>query len=226
MLALAYAAGLIPGAASHTILASVIISMVLAPPLLRHGPALHARLFPGRQRDQRARAAQALNNAAAELSEHVILCGYGRVGRNTAALLERAHIPWLALDLDLHRTRTAFEAGKPVYYGDATHPEVLTAAGIHKARALVIGLDDAPGTLKCLAAARRVHARIPILARSRDERHLEELYAAGAGVVVPETLESGLALASALLTHLERPQDEIEALLTEVRAAHYRPLRE
>ena len=140
-----------------------------------------------------------------EFRDHVILCGYGRVGQNLARFLEQNGISFVALDLDLGRVRAARIAGDPVYYGDATDLALLRSVGLASARALVVAYQDLEISLKILTRVRPLRPELPILIRTRDDAHLAELQQMGATEVIPETLEASLMLSANLLHLLGGP---------------------
>jgi CPA2 family monovalent cation:H+ antiporter-2 len=225
LLALALNRGLIDPMDSQAVIASILISMLLAPILIRYNGVVAKRLFSGTYLKGRYAQAREIGAATRELRDHVVICGFGRIGQNLARFLREEDIEYIALDLNPKLIREAWEAGERVFYGDATHTEILRAAGVHRARMLVIATDDAHAAEKIIHSVRRRSSEIPILVRSRDDSHLEHLMAAGATVVVPETLEASMMLAQHLLTHLGVPLDEVMFLVEKARHGHYQALR-
>jgi len=112
-----------------------------------------------------------------------------------------------------------------VYYGDGTNRDVLRAAGIEKARVLVISYFKVSTALKILEHVKKMRPDIPVLVRTRDDAELERLQAAGATEIIPETLESSLMLASHLLHVLGVPMSRILRKIQEVRTHRYSLLR-
>jgi CPA2 family monovalent cation:H+ antiporter-2 len=141
------------------------------------------------------------------------------------SFLRDAGFDYAALDLEPARVRDAWEAGELVFYGDATHREILLAAGLERARALVISFNDERASLRILHVARNIRRDLPVLVRSHDEASLEPLLNAGATEVVPETLEASLMLAVQLLLMLEVPMEEIVGRVQAARGDRYRRLR-
>jgi CPA2 family monovalent cation:H+ antiporter-2 len=136
------------------------------------------------------------------LERHVVIAGYGRVGRAIGAMLEEVGIPFVALDLDPVRVAAAQQAGRKVFYGDASDPRLLERAGTDRAAAAVITLDQPAAAERIVATLRSFYPKVAIVARAHDllgRRRLEQL---GAGIVVPETLELSLALGAAVLQRL------------------------
>ncbi len=209
---------------SQFVLATVVLSMMLAPLVVRYNGRLAVRLVPGytRARDTNLDVIRA---EAARENRHVIICGYGRSGQNLAWLLEQEGVSSLALDLDPVRVRDARDAGKPVVYGDAARRDVLEAAGLHRATVLVISFDDTNQALRILEITRHVRPDMPVIVRTRDDAELERLKAAGATEVVPESLEGSLMMGSHLLMLLGVPVSRIVRHVRDVRRDRYRMLR-
>ncbi len=225
LLSLGYALNLLEPHTFQVVLATSILSMALTPLMIAHqgsiAQALAATLgTPTAQRWQEA-AAEELK----DLSGHVIICGYGRVGQHIARILDEEGIPFAAVDLDPQRVQQAREAGERVIYGDATRHEVLSAMGPERARALVISFKNAASALKILRDLRDPDHRLPILVRTHDDTHLDALLQEGATEVFPETLEEGLMLSSYLLLLLGFPLEHILGKMKAVREGRYRTLK-
>jgi len=156
---------------------------------------------------------------------HVIVCGFGRSGQNLGWMLEQDGIPYIALDLDPVRVRDARDAGKPVVYGDADRRDVLEAAGLARARALVVSFENVGSALRILEITRHLRPDMPVIVRTRDDADLERLNAAGATEVVPESLEGSLMMGSHLLLLLGIPVSRIVGHVRDVRRDRYRMLR-
>jgi CPA2 family monovalent cation:H+ antiporter-2 len=226
VLAIALGAGVIADATGQVALASVLLSIVLAPLLIRHNHAIAAWLTPsgGPRRDAAPSAATA--GLAAALSGHVIICGYGRIGQSIANFLDEEEIPYVALDLDASRVREAHLAGEPVYYGDATDRAVLESVGIANARLLVIGHHDLPAALAVLDAVRGLRPGLPVMVRATDESQVDRLRAAGATEVVPETLEAALMITAHALLLLDVPLARVLRRIQQQRTGRYQLLKE
>jgi CPA2 family monovalent cation:H+ antiporter-2 len=158
--------------------------------------------------------------------DHVIICGYGRIGQSVAHFLEEEHIRYVALDMDPARVKTARLAGDSVFFGDASDRAVLDAVGVGSARLALITHADVPAAQRILHHIRAVRPDLPVMVRTRDEQHVEELRAAGASEVVPETLEAGLMIATHALVLLNVPLDRVMRRLQDRREGRYRLLRE
>lgn len=185
-------------------------------------PLLHAVSRRVAHRLERRAASQAAPGLAGTRPEdHVLIAGYGRVGRTLALLLESRGVPYVALDLDPDLVAEARSHDLPVYYGDAARAEVLKAAGVERARAVVITVDEPDSARRTALVAQRLAPELPVLARARDIAQCEELAGAGATVVVPEVTEGSLQLVAALLRQLGASGEEVEQTLAEFRRETY-----
>jgi CPA2 family monovalent cation:H+ antiporter-2 len=208
------AAGLLDPAAAQPVLSAVALSLALAPALIqwngRSAAALTGRSgFPGGHHPPGDEANVA--RAGEELSDHVILCGCGRVGRAVAAALEGSGVPYLALEADVGRLREARDRGHRVVFGDATRRGILQAAGLGRARAVVVTLPDRAAVERLLRLVRHDRPELPVLVSTDDDAALGPLVEAGATRVLPENLAAGLALAAQVLAALGLAPKEVEA---------------
>jgi len=222
ILAPVLAAGTWPAESSQVVLAALLISMGLAPLLIRANGSIASKLLPvSTMEKSRKEIETGVANTAHGLSQHVIICGYGRVGQNVAQLLEFEGISYVALDLNPVLVQNALKAKEPVSYGDAANIHILEAAGLSQAAVLVISLTGIKSTLKILHQVRQVNAEIPVLVRTADETYLEQLQEAGATEVVPETLEASLMLSSHLLLALKVPMALVLSRIRQIRRERY-----
>ena len=213
-------------AAEHAqpVLAMIVLTMLWAPFIVWYNGLLVRRLVPSYARSS-AINVDAIRREATTRSHHVIICGYGRSGQNLAWMLEQENIPSFALDLDPYRVRAARDAGKHVVYGDATRRDVLEAAGLAGAAALVVSFNDTAIAQKILELARTLRPEMPVIVRTMDDADLERLMQAGATEVVPESLEGSLMMGSHVLLLLGVPVARIVQHVAEVRRSRYRMLR-
>ncbi|MDQ1345443.1 MAG: monovalent cation:H+ antiporter-2, family, partial [Pseudomonadota bacterium] len=138
LLAIALEAGVIAQQLGQTALASVLLSMIVAPFIIRYNYPIARRLVPRKGASTRDDVPRASDATAAGLHDHVIICGYGRIGQSVGHFLEEEKIRFVALDLDASRVREAHLAGEPVFYGDAADRGMLESVGIATARLMVI----------------------------------------------------------------------------------------
>ena len=173
---------------------AVAITMMVTPLLARLGRYLDRRVA-----QSNVVPVDAVPEATEVLQTHVVIAGFGRVGAAVAARLESAGQPYIAVDLDPHRVAQAQQRGRPVYYGDATRPEILDAVYVERARSVVVALDNPRAALTLVALLSYIFPDLKIHARARDEVHARELEQAGAHAVVPELVATGVRLAGSIL---------------------------
>jgi CPA2 family monovalent cation:H+ antiporter-2 len=133
---------------------------------------------------------------------HVIIAGFGRVGQLLAHILTDQGIRYIALENDARVVAPHRVKGIPVYFGNAARSELLEKVHADHASAIVLTMDHPASALHAVRAIRRGYPLLPLFARSRDEKHAIALKAAGASVVIPETLETGLQLSALVLQTL------------------------
>jgi CPA2 family monovalent cation:H+ antiporter-2 len=225
LLALAINQQLLYVETSQIILSSILLSMLIAPVLIRHNEKIARKLHKFGHASYSDQVIKDIADEAQHLDNHIIFCGYGRVGQNLARMLENEGYQYIALDLDPIRVREALEAGDNVYYGDCTRQQILRAAGIAKARLLVVTFDSPASTFKILEQAQKIRPDIHILVRSRDETYLEDFQEAGATEVVPETTEASLMLGAHMLFLLDTPLSKIFKITQDIRSDRYQLLR-
>ncbi|MEW6676485.1 MAG: cation:proton antiporter [Pseudomonadota bacterium] len=224
LLSLASGKGLVTGELHQTILAAMVLSMLAAPGLYLVSLRL-ARLLEGGTWMAQARGVHEIAARAFGIQKHVILCGYGRSGQSLARLLEMERVPFIALDDDPRRVQAAAQAGDPVVFGDATRTEVLMAAGVHRARAVVVSFAHTPSALQIIAAAHRLKPDAPVIVRTVDDSDLDLLRQKGAAEVVPEVMEGALMLASQTLLMAGLPLSRVLKRIRQTREARYGALR-
>lgn len=224
MLIQAQYAQLLPDRVLQVVLATMVLSMLLAPLIIRYNGRIATRLVPS-YRERRSSNLDSIRAAAGDPHGHVIVCGYGRSGQNLAWMLKQEGIRSLSLDLDPVRVRDARDAGENVIYGDGARSDILQAAGLRYARALAISFVDVPSALRILEVTRQLRPDMPVIVRTMDDRNLEQLKAAGAAEVVPESLEGSLMMGSHLLMLLGVPVSHVLRQVQTVRRDRYRMLR-
>lgn len=134
-----------------------------------------------------------------DVSNHVIICGFGRVGNMIAHLLREQMVPFLIVDNNLSIVSQGRLDGYPIFYGDARRTQVLRALGATRARAIVICLNSRKGAVRIALTIRREFPNLQVLVRLRDDEYESKLTQAGIVVVRPETFEPSLQLATKVL---------------------------
>ncbi|EKP0307266.1 cation:proton antiporter [Aeromonas veronii] len=155
-------------------------------------------------------------------NQHVIIAGFGRAGQTCARFLKIEEIPFLALDLDPERVSEAKLAGEQVAFGDASRRDILLAAGLLRARLVIITFDDRKRVEAMLALIRELAREIKVLVRTRDDSFLEQYKRAGAFEVIPESQEGALMLVSHLLVNCDVPLGRVIRRMEHERSSQYR----
>jgi CPA2 family monovalent cation:H+ antiporter-2 len=155
------------------------------------------------------------------IRDHVVIVGYGRVGRHIVSLLAQMGIPHLVVDADSQRVEELDRLGVPTLYGDAANSEVLTHAGLGRARAVVIAGPDEDASALVVTAARDLAPDLPIIARATSEEGTKHLTDLGAQEVIHPELEGGLEIVRHTLLQLGFPMQEIFRYTDAVRHDHY-----
>jgi CPA2 family monovalent cation:H+ antiporter-2 len=224
ILALGADQGLITGKTLQIVLAASLLSMVIAPFLVQHNGKLARKLVRSYSRNSN-QVIQHIEEASLHLTDHVIICGYGRSGQYLGRFLNEEHIPYIALDIDPARVIEAASAGENVMYGDAARRVVLEAAGGLRAKALIISYADMPAAMKILHMVQENYPKLPVIVRTVDDTNMEALRQAGATEVVPEILEGSLMLASHALMLLGVPLNRVVKRIRMFREERYKLFR-
>jgi CPA2 family monovalent cation:H+ antiporter-2 len=224
LLALATDLRLLGTEVSQPVLAAMVLSMLIAPLLINRMDVL-TRLIAGSEWAGRAKEVHDIAVKTFGKSKHVIVCGYGRSGQNLARLLEVEGISFVALDSDPERIRAVAAAGVSVVYGDASRREVLVAAGLSRAQAVVVTYADVHSSMAILRHVRELRPELPVVVRTIDDTYIDALKEAGAAEVVSEVMEGSLMLASHALMLLGVPLAQVLRRIREVRETRYAMMR-
>ena len=207
-------------------LATAIVSMMLTPLLIRHAAELADMLLRKHYKhDEEGDTLHQIEAATEGMQDHIIIAGYGRVGQLVHRFTANENYAVIALDRDAQRVQEATNAGLNVRYGDAAHNEVLIAAGIDRARMLVVCVDKLERSVLITQHARAINATVPILVRTQDDTHADYLRENGATEIVPEVLEGSLMLVSHVMVMLGVPVTSVLQRVQRARRDRYRQLK-
>ena len=224
ILALGQEQNLISGDILQIILSVCLLSMLFASFIIPFNGRI-ARYISKEYLKNSEKLVNKIEASSEDFSNHVIICGYGRGGQYLGRFLKEENILFIAIDMDLNRVNDAANAGEKVMYGDASRIAVLKAAGIERAKALVIAYSDDRSSLKVLNVIREIYPDLPVIVRTRDESSIQQLQDAGATDVVPEVLESSLMLASHALVLLDVPLARVIKKIRAFRNERYKIFR-
>lgn len=202
---LAIASRTLPASTGQFMLVVISLTMVATPLVAGLGRRLGDWLV--------ARDATQNQKEPEAMSGHVVIAGFGRVGRMLSHALDQEGMAYLAVDADPANVDGLYRAGLPVYFGNASRIEMLRGARTDKAAALVVTMDDPALSMETVRAARGEWPDLPIFVRARDARHAAGVRAFGATGVVLEAVEASLQLAGRVLESLGVPPDAVERRL-------------
>ncbi len=215
---------LLPEDYGQVIIGSLLLSMIVSPFIIKYNQNIISILYRKSLLPD-TKEQISLNQATSSLSNHIILCGYGRVGQNIARFLERAKLEFLALDLDPVRVKNAQLAGENVCYAEATDYEILKLAKINHAKAVIISFSNTHAAINIIEQVRKHHKHLPIIVRCHDDSETKIFYEKGATEVIPEILEASLMIASHILLLMNIPPKKVYAWVDESRHHRYDLLR-
>jgi monovalent cation:H+ antiporter-2, CPA2 family len=205
-------------------LAAMLISLLISPLFIMQANRLALRAS-SQEWLERSMQLQSIAAKSFGRSKHILIAGFGRSGQALAHVLSSEKIPYFALDLDADRVRLATQGGEAVVYADALKRDALLAAGVHRAKAMVITFGDVPSTLKLLKLLRELAPHLPTIVRCETEADLDRLREAGATEVIPEISEGSLVLASHALALAGLPPAQVLKRMHDIREDRYRVLQ-
>ena len=210
---------------SNPVLAAMVLSMLATPMLIQNADRLIYRFSPD---DWLAQSLQITSIAKQSIAidHHVIVCGFGNTGRHLGQLLEMENVSYIALDVNPDVVKAGVLAGHQVQVGDSFQLSYLMSAGLARASAVVVSFDDTPTALKVLELIRHHMPQVPVIVRTRFDKDLALLKAAGAAEVIPDAFEVSLSLATHTLSQLGLPEEEVNRLVLAERRSQYTHLKE
>ncbi|MCS6117666.1 potassium transporter [Shewanella baltica] len=217
VLALAVNYQLLDNEISTMLVMVAVLSMTIAPWLVRHSVDIAKWVLGIRQAKHVDEAVPLL------MDEHdlVMIFGYGRVGQTIARFLKTEAVPYLVMDLDPTRVSEARRAGEPIYFGDVCKRAMLKQIGVKQAKMIVITFCESRSLEEVLPLCKLLAPDAKILVRTKDDSDLDLLKKAGANQVIPESLEGSLMLVSQVLHQCGVPLARILKRLESERRNHY-----
>jgi len=207
---------------SHLFLGVSLITIFLTPSVMTLAPVLSDRM-------KRLHVPSAHNGVPdiengrknAPERDHLVIIGYGLVGRNIARAARAGNIPFSVIEMNIDTVIEEQRKGEPVFYGDATHEGVLNHASIKEARVVVIAVSDPMATRRITDLTRSMNPAVYIITRTRFMADVEELLRIGANCVIPEEFETSIEIFTRVMKYYLLPQDTIGDLVTEIRKDGY-----
>ncbi len=164
-------------------------------------------------------------SANAKLKDHVVVCGYGRIGQGIVALLQSKGYPVIVIEESESKVQILRSQNIPYLYGNCASPLVLEKAEIHHARSMLIAISDPIATRLCVQRAVSISPKIDIVARAEKDADIDTLYQLGAKEVVHPTFEASLELTTHLLLCLGESAQSVQSEIISVRSSRYANFR-
>jgi CPA2 family monovalent cation:H+ antiporter-2 len=209
------------------VLAVALVTLLITPWLMQVATPLYlfaVDRWPVRRTGTTCRDEHPADRAPDGPDGHVVIGGFGRVGRHLGDLLVSQRVPMVVVDSDVAIIEELRRRGIPCLYGDATRMPVLRHAGLARARILVVALPDPVSCKLTIAAARRLNPDLDIVARAHRTCDIPEMVRLGAGDVIQPEFEASLGLIRTTLIRLGYPTDAVEHLTRRLREARTREL--
>lgn len=156
---------------------------------------------------------------------HIVVCGYGRVGKNLVQLLQKHDLPVVVIDQSERRIQQLRDEKVPYVYGNCVSLHVLETAGVNYAKGMAIALPDPMSTRLCLKRALELCPELDLVVRATQNKDIEVLYQLGAREVVQPEFEASLEMATHLLTNLNFSSVVVQLEMQQIRNNHYLALR-
>ena len=207
--------GILPLELFHTLSLLVVLSMVTTPLMVTLGDYLNRRLSS--TTDQHDVSTDHLD---AELA-HVIIAGFGRMGRRVAKILQTCNVPYLVIESNADCVLEGRQEGFSVFYGDASQADVLKAAGAGQAIVLVCTLDHIEPAVQLVNLMRQHYPDIAVHARGHDRKHCNQLLEAGATIAISESLEASLQIGGVVLGAVGISEEDTTAVIDAFRKEYY-----
>lgn len=204
LLSFSVANNVLPTGVSDQLLLVIALSMLLTPLLF---------IFYDRVISARAVADEAREEDTIDEPGEVIIAGYGRIGTVVDRMLLAAGYKTTVIDYDSTQIDNLRKFGARVYYGDATRPDLLTAAGIDRAKVLVICIDNADKVTKLAEYAISTYPKLHVVAAARNRHHVYELWEIGCRDIIRETYDSALRIGRSTFEATGIPREKAELLV-------------
>lgn len=216
-----YKSGILSESLYNLFFAGAVVSLTAAPFLMTSFPAVLRRLTsPGSKMDER-RVEDRNRDGVSGMKGHVVLCGYGRIGRNLGMVLNSYSIPVVVIELNAAITGELEELQIPFVYGDALSRIVLLRANLRDAGVLVVTIPDPVAAMTIIDIARHYNPDIKIIARAHRSEDIDVFRATGANAVVQPEFEASIEITRLTLLSLNKADPEIQTALTSIRERRY-----
>ena len=212
--------GILENTLYQELLVATALTMALTPLMAAFGKRAARRLNPNIKL-----SADELLNEAKDLNNHIIIFGYGRVGRVIAKVLSAQDEQYIVIDSDSTNVREGRKNSKPVLYGDATKKDILYAVGLKRAKAVIVTMNDKRVASRLVSILTEEQPGLTVVARAWDTEHVKQLEKAGAKLAIAEAYEIGLVMAASTLNMSGTEESELDRIMKTFRNDDYALLK-
>lgn len=205
---------IVPSYTKEIYFSSISLLMLLTPFLIILGQFIANQIDKLRLQNS---APETLVHSNKNLSNHVIIAGFGRVGKTIAALLSRHFIPFIAIDSNMNKVTNARKKGLPVFYGDAKRSEIYRLLGANSSRLIIVVLGKPDNSIKAASMLLKNFPNLNVWMRLNDSEQKDKLEMLGANIVIPQLLEPSLQLGAAVLKNLGISEEEAKKTVDSIR---------
>lgn len=203
----------------NSFLAASIFTMIVAPFLFEITPLIahkFGKFEPVGESNKKIKK---------ELTDHVIIVGFGLNGKNLARVLKETGISYLVVEMNPEIVKTEKAKGENVIYGDITREEILLAANLIKANIIVFAISDPSSTKIALKLSKRLNPSVYTVVRTKYINEIDDLTVLGADSVIPEEFETSLQIFSKVLERYHIPLNVIMRQIAMLRGEAYSLMR-
>lgn len=216
---LAASQGVLSTELAQILLIVVTISMAITPLLAIAGAEIARRR---ERRNPVHLCNDDISKETQDLDNHIIVAGYGRVGKKICQLLLAEDMAdFIVVDADPKRVHEGRKDSCPVYYGSAARLDILESVGIKRAKMIAIMIRDRKASISIVQTIHQHYPTLPIVVRAYDREHARQLHEAGAEIALAETFESSLMLGKAVLQTHGIAAHEIDRVIDQFRTSEY-----
>jgi CPA2 family monovalent cation:H+ antiporter-2 len=216
--------GLIEGQIYNFIIAVALVSIILTPSLFGLAPKFYSRVrkmagkrFPRIYHLIFTKFDRRLTTEEMSLENHVIICGYGRVGRWLGRALEMAQIPFVVVDYNFNVLSDLKEKGNPVVYGDPGEIDVLASAQAKKAKMVIIDIPDRHTQELVIGNCQTINPKLPIICQTHHEEDQPRLKALGVKTVIQPEFEASLSIIHRILQTYGLDKEEVAGKIKRIK---------
>jgi monovalent cation:H+ antiporter-2, CPA2 family len=217
LLTMGHDSNLISMAIYNLFFAGSVITMMATPAIMALAPKIMARQLKNTSTENN----EADTNTVNPLQDHVIVCGFGRIGHNVGLVLETHGIPFVVIELNANIIEELAMRGIRHIYGDSMNRIVLERARLKQASSLVLTMPDPLSSAAVAAYAREQNTKIKIIARAHRTDDIEIFKEAGVNAVVQPEFEASIEITRLVLQSLNFPNADVKGALEQIKTRRY-----